>query len=191
MRIRHFLLTTALCLGVAGCDEIPPEAYFNRGHAESLLDISSEMVSVSVTSPEHIQELVRWIDQEPPSRAELICDANYTGCVHAKRAFDQFGVHVEHIPGSDNVAVLYYERVLARDCENRYIDNSINPYNLHHPTFGCSIAANTVQMVSDKNQFVMPALLDFMDGERAVKNYEDYLNAESSGDAESVLGGPP
>lgn len=55
------------------------------------------------------------------------------------------------------------------------MDNSINPYNLNHRTFGCSTAVNMVQMVGDKRQFTSPALLDFRDGENAVQDYETYL----------------
>ena len=54
----------------------------------------------------------------------------------------------------------------ARDCENRYIDDTINPYNLNHPTFGCSISVNMVQMVTDKREFTNPSLMDYPDANK-------------------------
>ena len=69
---------------------------------------------------------------------------------------------------------LVYERVLARDCENRYMENTVNPYNLNYPTFGCSNASNMVQMVTDKRQFTSPALLEMQDAERVERVMDGY-----------------
>ena len=55
------------------------------------------------------------------------------------------------------------------------------------PQLGCSIRSNMVGMVTDKQQFVNPALLDYSDGERAAKNYQSYVNppAQSATGAQS------
>jgi hypothetical protein len=45
----------------------------------------------------------------------------------------------------------------------------------NHPSFGCAVAGNAVQMVSDKRQFTNPGLLDFPDAEKAEMNYKNYL----------------
>lgn len=165
----------ALSLLAAGCNEIPPETYFNRGSPESLLDMSSEVVNVRLDSPASLGELTNWIDQDQPSRAELSCMQGDPLCSQAEETLAQFGVPAQMLPSPDNSVTLYYERVLARDCENRYIDNRINPYNLNHPTFGCSTAANMVQMISDKRQITAPNLTDYADGEKAVQTYGDYM----------------
>ena len=65
------------------------------------------------------------------------------------------------------------------------MNNSINPYNLNHPTFGCSIASNMVQMVSDKGQFVSPELTGFGDGNKAVQAYGTYIEGDSQPEDDS------
>ncbi len=161
-----------LLLGLAACSQVPREAYFNRGAPESLLDASSEAVSVQLFSDQAIQEITDWVSQDQPTRAELRCQATDPVCVKAGEALKLYGVEYEMIASDEGVANLFYERVLARDCEHRYIDNHTNPYNLPHPAFGCSLASNMVQMVADKRQFVSPALQDPVDAEKAVLSYD-------------------
>lgn len=182
MMKHSFKRTTCLFLGtlplLAACSEIPQEAYFNRGTPESLLDMSSESVSVALGSGSGGRdELVGWVNQEQPTRADLACAQGEAACEQAREVLDQFRVPYQYGDAGRNAVVLYYERVLARDCENRFIDNSVNPYNFNHPTFGCSIAANTVQQVSDKRQFINPALLDFTDGQKSVQAVRRYQKA--------------
>lgn len=159
---------------LAGCSEIPAGAYYNRGSPESLLDVSSEIVNLDIASHPSVDALAEWINQDHPSRAELYCREEAPTCQAALDVMDLYGVPYQLVPSSEQTATLVYERVLARDCENRYIDNSINPYNLNHPTFGCTIAANIVQMASDKQQFVRPNLLDPADAKKAVQSYQNY-----------------
>ncbi len=167
-------------LALVACNDIPRAAYFNHGDPESLLDASSEVVSVQLSSDFSVQEVVDWIDQDQPTRAELLCMEGDPLCKAAEDVMGVYGVDYKLVSSADNTVHLIYERVLARDCENRYIDNHINPYKMSHPTFGCSNASNMVRMVSDKRQFVSPPLLDYMDSERGVKVYESiYLNPRS------------
>ncbi len=174
--MKHVSLISILsCAGLlAACSEIPPSAYYDRGAPENLLDSSSEVVNMSLSSRNVLAQLADTLAQDPPSRAELNCGRGDAMCSEARNLFDQHGVPVE-ITGAGDGVTLIYERVVARDCEQRYIDNSINPYNLHPPTFGCSISANMVQMVSDKRQFLSPSLLDFHDGAKAAQSYGNYL----------------
>jgi type IV pilus biogenesis protein CpaD/CtpE len=164
-----------LLLSFSACSQIPKEAYYNRGAPESLLDASSEVVNVDLRSRSSVDELAQWINRDQPSRAELHCDPEERLCHKAKRVLEQFSVPVTQGNDGDGSSVaLLYDRILARDCENRYIDNHINPYELNHPTFGCSVASNIVQMVSDKRQFTSPALMDDASAEKAVQGVEDY-----------------
>lgn len=158
---------------LTSCSTIPAEMAGSNTDPESLLDMSLETVNVSLDSNASIDELINWINQDQPSRAELYCDGSAV-CTKARAVFGQFAVPVDVSFGGRNEAVLVYERVMARDCNNAYKDNSINPYNLHHSSFGCSVKANTVQMVGDKRQFVSPDLLDYMDAERLNRQYRDY-----------------
>ncbi len=140
------------------------------------MDVSSEVVSVEMVSEQSTQEIVNWIETDQPSRAEINCFEGDPLCAKAEETLQLYGLEYD-ITGSDRTEVLLvYERVITRDCENRYIDNSVNPYNLYHPTFGCSIAANMVQMVADKRQFVSPALLDYADAASMVNAYNRFIN---------------
>lgn len=166
----HILLSLfAVALLSGGCTKLPAEAYFERGHPESLLDESSEVVNFDVIGPESLDELVVWINEDQPTRAELYCQDGDMLCLDTYELLEQFGVPIMYVSSPDNVVTLVYERVIARDCENRFIDNSVNPYNLPHPTHGCSVAANIVQMVTDKRQFTSPPLLDYNDGRTAAE----------------------
>ena len=179
-------MVRSIALGVltlsllAACSKIPGEAYYNRGAPESLLDVSSEVVNLSVASEPALDELAEWINQDQPTRAELYCMDGDSRCAAAQEILDLYGVPSTYVPAADTTVTLVYERVIARDCEQRYIDNSVNPYNLNHPTFGCATAGNMVQMVSDKQQFVSPNLLDYSDARKGVQTYRNYLEPSPS-----------
>lgn len=159
-------LTALALLATTACSKIPPEAYYNNATPELLLDQSSEVVNFDVGSPESVQDMVAWVNQDQPSRAEVYCEIGDPACEEAQMVLTQFAVPFEVISSPEATVTLMYDRILARDCENRYIDNSVNPYNLSHPTYGCSNAVNMLQMVTDKRQFTNPPLLDLPDGER-------------------------
>lgn len=176
---------------LAACSTIPQQAYQNRA-PESLLDLSAEMVSIRFASAQGMDELVGWLNQEAPTRAELACTDAEPACGQAKAALSQFNVPFDQVQDPRNTASLFYDRVMARDCDSRYVNNSINPYRLNHPSFGCAISANMVQMVADKRQFVNPTLLDLADGEKLVQAYRAYqmpspVQGESAGDSGSLL----
>jgi hypothetical protein len=177
----------ALLVALSACNEIPAAAYFDRGRPENLLDVSSEVVNMNLSSATAMNDLTAMVSQDPPTRVEMSCSPKDGLCMEVRRMFEQYAVPVAT---SDAGGItMIYERVVARDCENRYIDNSINPYNLNHPTFGCSVTANTVQMVSDKRQFTNPGLLDYADGEKAYQVYRVYLTPPTAPNTtnESIL----
>lgn len=162
-------------LVLTGCNQIPSQEYYDRGSPYSLLDASSEVVNVNLSSEDSITEVVQWIDQDQPTQAELYCQEGTVICSKTLETLESYRVPVQYVSSPDNSLTLIYDRVVARDCDNRFIDNSINPYNLNHRTFGCSTAVNMVQMVSDKRQFTSPSLLDFRDGDKAAQDYQSYL----------------
>ena len=173
------------------CSYIPPASYSGRGDPESLLDVSSEIVNLSVHDRPAVAELTSWIDQDQPSRAELYCPEGAESCEHVMDVLDLYGVPYASYNSNEYMIALVYERVLARDCTNRYIDNTVNPYHLNHPTFGCSLAVNMAQMVTDKKQFVRPNLMDPMSARKAVQAYRNYLEPprlpENEGASDSLL----
>lgn len=171
---RIFVYASVFSGFLVACSQIPKEAYFSRGQPESLIDVSSEVVDLHIDSPSSLREITHWINKDQPTRAELTCMSGEKLCKRAQNILHQFGVPVKYTSSGENNVTLIYERMLTRDCENRYIDNTINPYNLNHPTFGCSMAVNMVQMVSDKRQFTNPSLSDYSDAEKGVQSIENY-----------------
>lgn len=187
--MKLLLLASSVSL-LAACSEIPPEAYFDRGSPESLLDVSSEVVNISLASSNALGDISGWLENSQPVEAEVKCTEGNNSCIRALELLESYDVPITYIPAESNNVVLIYERVVARDCESRFISNHINPYNLNHPTFGCSIAANMVQHVSDRQQFTNPELLDFHDAEKAVQNVYKYRErTEIEEIEESQLGG--
>lgn len=178
--MKNISYLAALTVALSACSQIPEEAYFERGSPYSLLDASSEVVNVALVSQDSVQEIVQWVDQDLPSQAEVYCLEDDAVCSQAIQTLEMFKVPVHYSATADNLVVLVYDRVVARDCDNRYLDNPINPYNLNHKTFGCSLSVNMVQMVSDKRQFTSPNLLDFQEGDKGVQVYEQYLEARDS-----------
>lgn len=175
---KHIILALSLATTLGACSNIPPQAYFNRGEPESLLNVSNEQVTVDISQRNGLQQLTQSVNKHTPSSAELSC-SNRMLCERASEVLDQFNIPYRQVGSVGNSVTLTYKTIVARDCNNRYIDNPINPYNLNHPTFGCSIAVNQVQMVSDKRQFVDPALLGSYDGFKGAQNYDSYLSRQN------------
>ena len=175
---KQLLITLSLSALIAACSEIPKQAYYNRGQPEALLNVSSEEQIVDLNQRNGLQQLTQVVNRHQPTSAELSC-SNRLLCTRATEVLNQYKVPFKQNNDGGNSVTLNFRSIQARDCENRYIDNHINPYNLNHPTFGCSIAVNQVQMVSNKGQFVDPILLGSYDGEKATQNYDTYLSRQT------------
>lgn len=172
--MKKILFILVPCALLFSCKTAPKEAYFNRGEPESLLDISSEVVRVKIKSPASVQEVIDVINKDQPTRAQVSCRDSDNLCREVKNVMHQFAVPVKYVSSdSDNVALIY-ERLLVRNCQNRYIDNTPNLNNLNHPTLGCSTAINMVQMVSDKHQFTDPALMTDPDANKSLQAVGNY-----------------
>lgn len=174
------------------CSVIPGKAHFTRGQPESLLSVATESVNVDLNQRNALVQLTNWVNRQEPANAVLNC-SNMQVCERAANVLDQFGIPYEKRDSASNVATLNYERIMARDCDNRYMTNHINPYNLNHPTFGCSTAVNMVQHIRDKRQITDPLLLGDYDGFKAAQNYDSYLSREFEDrvievEQESVIG---
>ncbi|MFW0778282.1 MAG: hypothetical protein ACN2B6_11270 [Rickettsiales bacterium] len=166
----------------------PAEAFNNPGDPERLLDRSSELVTMSLDSRGALSEIAAMVRDDRPTRAELNCMRGEALCMEARSIFANQRIPTEFTGGGDDV-VLVYERVIVRDCDSRFVDNSSNPYNVPMQQLGCSVVGNTMQMVSDKSQFVDPALMDMPDGDKAVQTYRRYQNPspEPTHNNQSVL----
>lgn len=179
-----------LVLALTSCMAPPQSAFYNRGGPESLIDVSSEVVNLSVAGKAEIAELSNWIAGDAPSRAELFCDAAAPNCKDAQLALQKQGVEVNLTPSMNNTVTLVYERILARDCNQRAVDSRYKLYNVSPPSFGCSVAANLVQHVSDKREFVNPSLMDDAQARGAVAAYKRSQEfKEGMGNASQLTGG--
>ncbi|MDX1975996.1 MAG: hypothetical protein SFT92_10050 [Rickettsiales bacterium] len=186
-------LLIACFSSISACapQSLPPEVYGSRSDPETLLDTSSEVVTMDLRSRNSLSKLASIVRSDQPNRAELHCKTSDILCAQAKEILTNQNVPIRTV-GNDNSVTLVYERVVARDCDSRYIDARSNQHNVNQPSFGCSMRANTVQMVSNRRVFTDPALTDLQDAEKGRQNYQQYLlptppeNDKSA--LESILG---
>jgi len=169
-------MLTIVLLAVQSCSRIPEEAGFTRGQPESLLSVNSESISIDLGQRNAIAQLANYLNNEP-SRAVVTC-SNDLVCARAKTILNSYDVAYEVQSGASNSVEVIFDRISARDCDNRFVSNHINPYNLNHTTYGCSTAMNQAMMVRDKRQFIDPLVLGPYDGFKASQNYDSYLSRE-------------
>jgi len=159
------------------CSRIPDEAGFTRGQPESLLSVTSESVMVDLGQRNSLAQLANSLNSQSVSRAILTC-SNGLVCKNAESLLNSNGVPYEVQSGATNSVALMYDTIIARDCDNKFVSNHNNPYNLNHTTYGCSTAMNQAMMVRDKRQFTDPLVLGPYDGFKAAQNYDSYLSRE-------------
>lgn len=156
---RSALFAVSLIL-LAACGKEPPQSAFLDRGPEALLDVSSEVVNLSVATTHDRRDLSQWIAKDQPTRAELNCANGDKNCIEASKILDLRGVPVVNGNGANETVTLIYQRILAHDCSSRYVDNVPNHYNAYHPAFGCATSANIVQEVTDRQEFISPNLSD-------------------------------
>ncbi len=176
---KKFGLLACLIL-VAACDRTPNEVYVDRGDPERLIDHSSETVTLSLKPKNALTKLAEMVAEDRPSSAQLKCSFKSARCTQAKEIFERNGVQINLTSEQSNRVVLHYERVVTRDCNPHFIDNMEGNRSFNHPSFGCAVSANMVQMVSDKHQFTNPALMDYPDAVKAEQNYRGYLQSSAT-----------
>ena len=157
---------------LAGCTVPPNSAYLDRGHPQSLLDVSSEVVSLSIANKPDLDALSDWIAKDAPTRAQLFCNEATPNCKKARTLLEHADVGIEINPSPSNTVTLVYERILARDCSVRYVDGYQSQFNAYPPTFGCAVSANMVQQVSDKRDFINPNVSDDPSSRAGVAAYK-------------------
>lgn len=169
----HVVAVATLLALLASCGMPPSDrAFSGRGTPESLLDRSSEVVTLNTATRQDLDDLATWIARDVPTRAELNCPTSEANCREAERMLIKKNVPV--VKGVDGAyaVTLVYERIIARDCNPSFRDHRANYYNTNHPAFGCAIAANIVQHVTDKTEFNAPDTLDAAPASRAVTTFK-------------------
>lgn len=180
---------------LASCVQTPPDGYANAGDPERQIMMNTHITTIMLSDRESVVRLKETLKIDPPLRAQLFCPETSTMCIDARKALihSTIPLEISNTPpenseeiGASNVALIY-ESLATRPCDNKYRDNSLNSNNIAMPQLGCSMRSNTANMVSDKQQFVNPALLDYFDGDRAAKNYQNYVNppAQATPNAQS------
>jgi len=138
--------------------------------AESLIDRSSERVTFSLAAPSAKQDVNEWLAKDMPTRAELECSGDTGTCAIIAQDLERRGVPVQMgTAGGQPKAILIYERFVARFCDNRYKDNSFNPFNRNYSALGCSVSSNLVQSVGDSAQFTNPPMMGDASATQAVR----------------------
>lgn len=175
--MKHALLPLSLiaALLLAACSP-RQDTTFSPGAPEKLVDVSSEIVNLSVKTEREVDELSQWVSRDQPTRAELYCAEGSPLCTQTRQALELFGVPTMLVPSNTNTVTLIYERVLARDCNPRFVDDINNYSGENHPAFGCAIAANMLQHITNKQQIVSPNIGDYRDAESAINYYNRYQN---------------
>lgn len=161
-------------LSISACTEPYNDVAVDSGNPERLIDKSAETVTFGLRARNSVAKLSDMVKQDRPSSVELRCSLSSPRCTQAKEVFERSGVQVNLSDEQNNSVVLSYNRVMVRDCDQRYVDNMGGDRSINHPAFGCSIAGNMVQMVSDKSQFTNPSLTDLPDAEKAAQSYGEY-----------------
>jgi hypothetical protein len=146
---------------------------------ESLLDASSERVSLSLSDESAIEDLTDWINNDVPTRADLTCVRGQAVCSKAVNVLSSFGVPHKFVTNgtSGKDVTLIYDRVVARDC-NEFMNANKNSRFI----FGCAVSANMLHMVSDHQQFIKPNLVGLHDASRGMQQYNNIYGANSNTD---------
>lgn len=166
----------------------PAGAFNNSGDPERFLDSSLDLVTMSLGSRGALGGIIKMVRQDPPTLAQLNCSQKEALCMEARSIFANQRIPTEFSGDYNDNITLVYERVIVRDCDPRFVDNTKNPYNTPMESLGCSVATNGLQMISDKRQVTDPSLMDLPDAEKAVQNQRRYQTPPSqSEDNRSLL----
>lgn len=177
MKLFSKFAVAALVLGQTACSIIPQAGYSDQWKFESLIDVTTESVNVDLGRRNALAQVANLTSSPNLASATLYC-SNTQLCERTAKLLRSKDVSYEIKQAETNVASLNFERPVARDCDNRFITNHINPYNLHHPTFGCANGINSAQMIRDKRQVTDPLILGPYDGFKATQNYDSYQARE-------------
>ncbi|AIL65162.1 hypothetical protein NOVO_03895 [Rickettsiales bacterium Ac37b] len=161
------IFTTMLCIACVNRS-------YTRIEPENLIDFSSEQVSFSLSSPSVQEDVTNWLTNDQPTSVELGCTISNKTCSNIVKLLNLYGINY-NFNTIDNKITLFYNKVVARDCNRISSDKDGNIIRSHN--LGCAVSANIVQMVSDHKQFIEPSLLDLHDATKSVHHYNNtYLS---------------
>jgi hypothetical protein len=134
---------------------------------ESLIDISSENVTIPIVSHQNVEDVTQWLAKEVPSAARLSCYHGNAFCdmVREKLTAQQVEIEETHLTINSKEApsvVLIYEAMQVRDCA---VDGA-------PMAFGCASSVNALEMISDRTQLVEPDLSGLPDAGIILKSMQ-------------------
>lgn len=163
--LKKIVMLFSVCFLLAGCIPFVP---FVMLTPEKQLDINSEKISFKIASESSLEEVESWLVNDKPSRAMFSCSSisSYL-CDKVSSILDSYEIAYEQSDSEDgdDYILLHYDRVNAKKCDTQ--------------EFGCSVSMNTIQHVTDYNQFVKPSISDMQDSRKAISVYDSYLNRKS------------
>jgi len=133
-----------------------------RVEPESLLSSSNENISFKLSDSSSVDSIEGWISDDKPTSAVLSCLRRDSLCADVSDLLSQNGVSAVINGTSEEVSSveLIYDRVTARQCNMGLL--------------GCSVSVNSVQMVTDRLQFVKPVLSGRQSAAKSVEDYNNY-----------------
>lgn len=169
MKKTRFLLSSLITAGLlAACSEIPKDAYRAPGQPERLMEVTEKDIHFDI-SGDSLKRIQRWAAQAHPTEASLSCTETSKACNKLEAFLHKQHISTTRVYAKHNEVRFKFKHVAMRECENRYVDNMINPYNLNHPTFGCSLAMNSAMMITDRTQLIEPPYMDKDDAVRGIQ----------------------
>ncbi len=153
--MKKILLACGLLLIVSACAVTTNHSTPIR--PESLVNATAEKISFPISDSASVITIEDWIIAgDAPTSVEISCADGNPSCVSLKTFLTNHHIaYQDSAAGESSSVSLTYNRLIARTC---------NPNS-----FGCSTSLNSISMVTNRDQFIKPALSDFPDAASAVK----------------------
>ncbi len=172
-----------LVASLFACAPVSEKDYVTPGQPESLIQTSSERVSLDASLDTLTQTLTSWLRKDKPARIEASCHSANKECTRALNiaAAHQVEVMKKPVQGKERL-VLVYERLYTKRCDPSYVSNHYNFRQLNHPAMGCATATNMLKMIGDPKQVTSPVLSAPADGAKAAEVVRQRYRAEPIGE---------
>lgn len=157
MKMKKILLACALLFTVSAC-AMHHAAPVIR--AETLIKSTAEKISFPIVDSSSLEAIENWVaNGEAPTNAEISCVSSENTCNRVRNLLTNRGIPVnESAAAADSSAgnvSLTYNRIIAHDCGTN--------------SFGCSTSVNAIHMVTNREQFIKPAMSDLQDAASSVR----------------------
>ena len=147
--MKKIFLACSLALIVSSCSS----HYSSVIRPESLISASAEKISFPISDSASVMTIENWVSGgDVPTDAEVSCVNGNPSCLSVKKFLKNSHIpfkEVAPVDASSSRISLIYDSLIARGCDAN--------------SFGCSTSLNAIRMVTNREQFIKPALSDFQD----------------------------